>query len=254
MRDSRKHSEVSREDVENYLKSNTFSEYQSVPLPFNLRTPGKDSQKRIDKILGPEISGKSVLDIGTFYGMFPAEAINRGAISAVGLEPDPERYSVARKLAELNGDRYEILNGKLGETTIEGTFDVVLLLNVLHHFLNPITAIERAASYSRDVLIVEFCNALDPAYMTYCYSSAGKRSFATDAWATIQSLLVSIASHKLPLMAVGNKEYHRIFYFSERAFYNIFVVHLKLFDEIEFERSAFSRNRVVGRCKVSRHR
>ena len=71
--------------------------------------------------------------------------------------------------------------------------------------------------------------------MTYCYSNARKKSLATDVWATIQCVLVGIASYKMPLMAVGNREFHRVFYFSEKAFYNIFVVHLKLFDEIEFE-------------------
>ena len=90
--------------------------------------------------------------------------------------------------------------------------------------------------------------------MTYCYSNARKKSLATDVWATIQCVLVGIGSYKMPLMAVGHREFHRVFYFSEKAFYNIFVVHLKLFDEIEFEKSALSRNRVVGRCKVSQNR
>jgi hypothetical protein len=52
-------------------------------------------------------------------------------------------------------------------------------------------------------------------------------------------------------MAVGNRPYHRVFYFSPDAFRNLFVVHLQRFRNVEFARSPGAGKRVIAHCQVT---
>ena len=228
-----------------------LSRYQSVPLPFGLSVPGRNHARRVVDLLN-NIEGKSLLDVGTYYGMFPAEAMARGASRAVGIEADAERYQIAKRIAALNGNSYEIMHGLLEEVAISEKFDLVLLLNVLHHVKNPIETVITAASHCRSKLIVEFCLPNDPGYISYCrYGPNAKPRKIERAAVFLQSTLLKGVAGSLPIMAVGNREYHRTFYFSEAAFHNIFVVHHRIFDHIEFRPSYMNRYRALAICDVS---
>ena len=80
------------EEVDRFLTTNTFSGYQSVPLPHGRRVPGKDRSKTADLVFREGVHDKRVLDVGAYYGAFTHEAVRRGAAHVVGLEPDQERY------------------------------------------------------------------------------------------------------------------------------------------------------------------
>jgi hypothetical protein len=54
------------------------------------------------------------LDIGTYYGLFPCEAVRRGATRVVGIEMDSERFNIALKIAEFYGNSYTIINVFVG--------------------------------------------------------------------------------------------------------------------------------------------
>jgi hypothetical protein len=53
-------------------------------------------------------------------------------------------------------------------------------------------------------------------------------------------------------MAVGERAYHRTFYFSPEAFRNVFVIHHRLFESVTFAPSPSSMFRRVAICRVRR--
>jgi SAM-dependent methyltransferase len=242
-------STVSPEEVDRFLGANTFSGYQSVPLPHGRQVPGTDRSKTADVVFREGVRGKRVLDVGTYYGAFPYEAIRRGAAHAVGLEPDPDRYELARKIAELNGG-YEIANVGAEEYDSDRKFEVVVALNVLHHVLDPIGFITHLAKLCSETLIVEFRLPQDPGCLESILSGGHEVTLSQRLLARGWSRLLQIASIGVPLMAIGNRRYHRVFYFSRRAFYNLFVVQLGEFRHVDFSPSTGRGSRSIAFCRL----
>ncbi len=241
---------ASEPEVKEFLASTKFTGYQSVPLPHGLRVPGRNLSRAVDRILGDRVTGKTVLDVGTYYGLFPHEAMQRGAPEAVGVEPDPERYAVARRIAELHGNTYRIIQGTAENLEVGRTFDIVLFLNVLHHVLDPVGVIHSLARSCSDTLIVEFCLTSDPEVVRHFYGKGDQRSFPRRVRARLQYWMLRAAGYGLPLMAVASRPGKRTFYFSREAFYNLFVVHHQLFSEVEFIPSTRNARRTIAICKL----
>jgi len=241
---------ASKEEVERFLASTEFSGYQAIPLPHGLKVPGRDRSRRAADLLGDRVRGKSMLDVGTYYGYFPYEAIERGATSAAGIEMDPERFAIARRIAELHGDRYRILQGRVEDQSFDQRFDVVLLLNVLHHVLDPVGILRQLAEICNETLVVEFCLADDPECLSRL--GGGERKPGARTLARLRSGLLRLAAWKLPIMTVADIPYHRTFYFSREAFRNLFVVHHRLFDDVEFLPTKMKRRRTVALCRPAK--
>lgn len=238
---------ASKAEVEKFLSETKFSGYQSLPLPHGLRVPGRDRSRAVNFYLS-DVSDKALLDVGTYYGMYPCEAMERAASRAVGIELDPERYAIAKRISELNGSKYNIIQSRVEDLALEERFDIVLFLNVLHHVLDPIKAVKRVAKLSRDKVIIEFCLPWDPEYLEWLGRAKGKR--LGRALAIAKASLIKLACKGLPMMAVGNREYHRTFYFSPEAFENIFVLHHKVFKSIQFLPSPSNAYRHVAICSL----
>ncbi len=69
------------EAVIRFLKCTPFSGYQSVPLPFGLMIPGTDRQPTANQVFSGGIVGKTVLDVGTHYGVdVPPSGVEAGSI------------------------------------------------------------------------------------------------------------------------------------------------------------------------------
>lgn len=173
-----------------------------------------------------------MLDIGTNYGLFAYQAVRLGASRVVGVEPDPERRAIATRISELHGRRYEIVAGSVDHLPSE-EFDVVLLLNLLHHLVDPVSSMRSAAGVALEKVIIEF-PPIDTSFV-YRYTQSRLR-------ARILARLV----RSLPLIGIKSEPYHT-FYFSPKAFDNLFVAHLKLFSSVTFQRSPRS-SRVVAVC------
>ena len=241
---------ASREEVEAFLAATTFDGYQSVPLPHGLSTPGKDRRERLDQVLAGRVEGRSVLDVGTNYGVFPLEATRRGASRAVGIELDVHRAEAARRIAELHGGTYEIRQGRIEDLPEDERYDVVMVLNVLHHLLDPIEVMVRLARACTETLVVEFCLPDDPEYLVHLHHPRRRPNAVAWRLAELHSQVLRRLLRGLPLMAVGNLAYHRTFYFSPEAFENLFVVHHRLFDHVSFEPSVTGQRRMLAICRV----
>lgn len=240
-----------REEVERFVRETAFSGYQLMPLPYGFSVPGRDLRPRIDEVLDMDLAGRSLLDVGTNYGMFPWAAVERGAARAVGLEPNAEHFAVSRRIAELNGGRWEVRPHRVEELEPDESFDVVLFLNVLHHVLDPVDAMRRLVAVCRSTMVVEFCLPDDSEYLVHLYDPSMHPSRWSWYRAKALSHLIRPFTNRLPLMAVGNMPYDRTFYFSPRAFDHLFRVHLGWFDRIRFTATVTGQRRLVAHCSIA---
>jgi tRNA (mo5U34)-methyltransferase len=150
----------------------------------------------------PELSGKTVLDIGAMDGFYSFEAERRGAKQVVALDhyawsldlaqhikymrecrergvvPVPDQSGPHWRPWELPGKRgYDTIHRAL-ESKVEtlvadfmkinvedlGVFDVVLFLGVLYHMENPLEALKRVARVTGQVAIIETAAVVVPGY------------------------------------------------------------------------------------------
>lgn len=114
-------------------------------------------------------------------------------------------------------------------------------------------ALRAAARLCSGTLLVEFCLADDPDYIQFL---GGDRpvTMGVRARARARSAMLRLVGRGLPLMAIGNREYHRVFYFSREAFENLMLVHLGLASKIEFRPSGYRKRRVIAACRIRHER
>jgi tRNA (mo5U34)-methyltransferase len=147
---------------------NAIRWYHSIDLGHGVVTRGvENTAGRLARVRLPaDLSGRTVLDIGAWDGFFSFEAERRGAARVVatdyyswhGVGWGTGRGKAGFELARTAlGSRVEDVDIDVLDLSIErlGTFDVVLFLGVLYHLPNPLLALERVASVTKDMLIVE---------------------------------------------------------------------------------------------------
>lgn len=139
--------------------------FHSIDLGGGLVTPGRDrTAAKLAQIRLPDsLEGRSVLDIGAWDGFFSFEAERRGAARVVAVDSfswsgegwgTREGFDLAREVLDSRVEAVEMEVLELSPERI-GTFDVVLFLGVLYHLKDPRAALERVASVTGDLLILE---------------------------------------------------------------------------------------------------
>jgi tRNA (mo5U34)-methyltransferase len=128
--------------------------------------PAKDLLPRLN--LPADLTGKTVLDIGTWDGFMAFECERRGAKKVVAV--DSYVWDVANAALPWSTGRagfdlaHAAYASKVEAVECEvldlspdalGTFDIVLFLGVLYHMRHPLLALERVAAMTADLLIVE---------------------------------------------------------------------------------------------------
>jgi len=113
--------------------------------------------------LPADLTGKTFLDIGAWDGAFSFEAERRGAQRVLATDWfiwkgmgwgskqgfETARRALQSKVEDLTIDVYDIAPEKIGK------WDVVLFAGVLYHLKNPLLALERVASVTSDLLVLE---------------------------------------------------------------------------------------------------
>ena len=151
----------------------TIGWFHSLTLPGGETTAGVKSVEVLgmeaDVVFKHPVAGKRVLDIGSWDGFFAFEAERRGAAEVLATDHfcwsgegwgtkagfDHAHRRLASRVASLDIDV-----PRIGPETT-GVHDVVLFLGVLYHVKDPLQALERAASVTGELLVVETCTALD---------------------------------------------------------------------------------------------
>lgn len=146
-----------REYIEQVLSENEFG-YQNVNLPFGLGTGGVDRTQTAQAIFNDNVKGKSVFDLGCRFGFFCFHAEELGAASALGTDIDPENIRKSKILAGIRDSKARFDVFDIEKNSIEGRYDYVLCLNVLHHLRNPLSALEKLIAATREVLALELAS------------------------------------------------------------------------------------------------
>lgn len=111
-----------------------------------MRTPGDNDIEWLVRVSGvpADLSGASVLDIGTTNGGAAFLLERRGAARVVAVDIfEPDWFGVAA-LRELLGSRVEYVQASVYELggLLKQTFDVVLFWGVLYHLRHPLLALD----------------------------------------------------------------------------------------------------------------
>lgn len=139
--------------------------YHSMELAPGVRTKGVyDPTDRIDRYhLPADLTGRSVLDIGSWDGFWSFEAERRGAARVLATDSYVWQGRTWGSKAGFELAR-QVFRSKVEDRTIDvmdlspdevGTFDLVLFLGVLYHLRHPLEAIERVASVCAGQLVLE---------------------------------------------------------------------------------------------------
>jgi 2-polyprenyl-3-methyl-5-hydroxy-6-metoxy-1,4-benzoquinol methylase len=227
-------------EVDDFLRTGAFSGYQAMPLPHGREVPGR-GRTNLAEVFAVDVAGKSVLDVGCYYGRYCYEAVQRGARGVVGLEPDEERWGVARRIADLHGRAYDVRRARVEDLPPDERYDVVLLLNVLHHLADPLGVVRRLAGLCDGTLVVEFPPPWDHGCLAATLFPTSRARCLRELAARAVGALVAVLARPLPLLFVGARPYHQGFYFSPAAFRNAFVLHQRLFTDVRFVRSKAGR-------------
>jgi len=212
--------------------------YQEIDLPYGLSTGGRDRRQTSERVFADSIKGKSVLDIGCFLGYFCHEAVRCQAGRVVGIDVDEDRLRQARLVADCVGMAKDIEFKLLDIETndLAEHFDVILMLNVLHHLRNPISVLDKVITHTKERLILEVASpaSLRPKKLL--------KSMGTWWW-TRRKL------EKLPLVLIGRNgavsNNEQKFFFTPLAMTNLLMEQRGPFARLEIDSSNF-KNRYIA--------
>jgi len=144
------------------MKITDINWWHSIDLGDGVVTPGRCfPEGEVRKLCLPDLTGKSVLDIGTWDGFYAFEAEKRGASRVVATDHWMWHQSTGKAGFDYAhtalGSKVEVIDLDILDHTPEriGKFDVVFFLGVLYHLRHPLLALESVASVVDDLLILE---------------------------------------------------------------------------------------------------
>ena len=213
-----------------FSESPAKSKYQRVECPQSGGLEGQDRSSSVNLVLNNMRAGESVLDVGCAQGLFCFEAERRGASVVHGVDIKLERFETARLLARLQQSRAEFYLRDVSEWPITQRYDVVLLLNVIHHLHFPLKVLYDLSQITNRILIVEFPGMTDPKYCDTVQSDSG-------------------SGDGMPLIGVSLlDEKDQTFVFSPEAIRRVLVRHIYGFKSVEIMQSPM-KNRYIAVCK-----
>ncbi len=136
--------------------------WHQIELPDGYVTPGRDrSAEKLASLNLPDLRGKTVLDVGAFDGYFSFAAERLGAARVVAADTyvwqrpgGKDGFEYARKALSSKVEDVEVEVLDISPETV-GQFDVVLFLGVLYHMRHPLLSLEKMASVTKELLVVE---------------------------------------------------------------------------------------------------
>jgi tRNA (mo5U34)-methyltransferase len=140
--------------------------FHSIELEPGYVTPGRaDTRAQLPRLHLPDLTGKSVLDVGAWDGFFSFEAERRGAARVVALDTfswqprgagtGKAGFELARRALGSEVEDVEVEVMDISPETVGGSFDVVLFLGVLYHLRHPFLALEKLRAVTSELLILE---------------------------------------------------------------------------------------------------
>lgn len=136
--------------------------WHTIDLGNGIVTPGEGgSPALLERIHMPaDLTGRTVLDIGTFDGFFAFEAERRGAARVVAVDHRvPAGFRIAHRALGSSVEFREADVMTLSRDEL-GVFDVVFFLGVIYHLPDPMGALRRVREVTGELMICETEGAL----------------------------------------------------------------------------------------------
>jgi tRNA (mo5U34)-methyltransferase len=132
-----------------------FHNYELLPgVMTNGSKPIKEEELAVLFQIPQDLRGKRVLDIGCADGYYTFLAEERGA-SVVAIDALPSQgFFLAHEVRGSKAEFHQMDLYDLQPDTL-GVFDIVFFMGVYYHLKNPILALERIASITREQVIIE---------------------------------------------------------------------------------------------------
>jgi len=146
-------------EAESFLRESRFRWHQRFQLAPGIFTPGTNDVDRMLRLaeIPADLSGWSVLDIGTSNGGFCFEAERRGASRLVAVDVCEADYSGFAQIRSFLGSRTEFVEASVYELPelLGRRFDLVLFLGVLYHLRHPLLALDNLRRLIGRVGVIE---------------------------------------------------------------------------------------------------
>jgi tRNA (mo5U34)-methyltransferase len=113
--------------------------------------------QRFAHAMPDDLSGRTVLDIGSNAGFYAIEMKRRGAARVVAMEPDAHYLEQAKFAAAVSDCDIEFLQWSIYDLPrLQESFDVVLCLGVIYHLRYPLLALDLIRRYAvRDLFVFQ---------------------------------------------------------------------------------------------------
>jgi tRNA (mo5U34)-methyltransferase len=99
--------------------------------------------ERIQTVIPPDLTGRTVLDIGCNAGFYSLELKSRGADLVVAIDSDPRYLAQARLAAQIRDLEIDFRQMSVYEIgNLHRRFDLVLFMGVLYHLRHPLLALD----------------------------------------------------------------------------------------------------------------
>lgn len=135
--------------------------WHAQSFPNGVRSKGHhDPSAFVQQMRLPDLTAKTVIDIGAWDGYFGFECERRGAqVTAadrhIWLEGPTGKQGFDFAKGALGSNVEDIVVDVLDLDKLERQFDVALFLGVLYHMRHPLLSLEKLASVTRDLAIIE---------------------------------------------------------------------------------------------------
>jgi SAM-dependent methyltransferase len=136
-----------------------FVWYQRFELAPGIFTPGAHD---VDRTLGlmmipPDLTGLTVLDIGTTNGGLAFALEARGAARVLAVDIFPPDFFGFDRIHDLLSSHVEFLQASVYElaSTVSEQFDIVVFLGVLYHVRHPLLALDNVRALTRGIAYIE---------------------------------------------------------------------------------------------------
>jgi tRNA (mo5U34)-methyltransferase len=140
-------------------ESKEFVWHQRFELVPGVQTPGvNDINWLLDASQFPnDLTGKSVLDIGTTNGAMAFEAERRGATDVTAVDISDENHYGFRRIANLLQSKVIFRQASIYDlpSILGRTFDVVVFWGVLYHLRHPLLALDALRQVCSDACYLE---------------------------------------------------------------------------------------------------
>lgn len=151
--------ELPKDEAEKLAARTDFIWHQRFEIGSGVFSPGVNPMDWLWNIAGvpEELTGKSVLDIGTTNGATAFMAERRGADRVVAVDILDEKHFGFRTLKEAFESEVEFIQANIYELPqiLEEKFDFVFFWGVLYHLRHPILALDNLRLLTQGTLYIE---------------------------------------------------------------------------------------------------